>query len=445
MALLFDNTGAGNLTLKSPASGTYTLSFPTSAGSAGYFLQTDGSGNLSWAAAGSPTMSDGTVATPGLAFGADPDTGFYRPGDNILAISAAGAEVARLSAAGLTMTVGDVTLTAKPSSALHAASKSYVDEAGAIIATEGTTSRVLALTDAGKYIRTTNVAATEITVPPQSSVTWDDNTEIHFEQSGTGQITFTAGSGVTINRVSGANAKSAGQYTKVTLKRTGSDSWSLVGALEPSAATAASTISFTPIGNIEATNVQAALQELDSEKLDAGTASSTYLTQTAASTSYVELTGDTMTGALVLPAGSVGTPSLTFTGDLNTGIYTAGTDTLNFATAGTLGMTLDSTQNLTVAGDITANSDIRLKSNIVSIIDATTLVSQLRGVYYTKGGRASIGVIAQEVQSVVPQVVHQNNDGMLSVAYGNLVALLIESNKELLARIERLEKQTTEQ
>lgn len=48
MALLFDNTGDGDLTLKSPASGTYTLVFPTTAGSSGQFLKTDGSGNLSW-------------------------------------------------------------------------------------------------------------------------------------------------------------------------------------------------------------------------------------------------------------------------------------------------------------------------------------------------------------------------------------------------------------
>lgn len=48
MALLFDNTGPGNLTLKSPTSGAYTLEFPTTAGTLGQFLKTDGSGGLSW-------------------------------------------------------------------------------------------------------------------------------------------------------------------------------------------------------------------------------------------------------------------------------------------------------------------------------------------------------------------------------------------------------------
>lgn len=296
MALLFDNTGAGNLTLKSPASGAYTLVFPTTAGSAGYYLQTDGSGNLLWAP-GSSAMNDGLVTTPGLAFGADLDTGFYRPGDNILAVSTAGAEVARFASTGLTMAVGDVTLVAKPTSDLHAATKSYVDQAGTIVVTEATTSRVLALADAGKYIRTTNAGTVEITVPPQSSVVWEDNTEVHVEQGGTGQVIFTPGSGVTINRAGGTNAAVAEQYALVTLKRTGTDTWSLIGDLELSTNPAAN-VDFTPYGNIAAVNVQTAIQELDDEKLDASTAASTYLTQANAASSYVELSGDTMTGVL---------------------------------------------------------------------------------------------------------------------------------------------------
>lgn len=51
MALWFDHTGDGELTIRSPASGDYTLVFPITAGSIGQFLQTDGSGNLSWSSA----------------------------------------------------------------------------------------------------------------------------------------------------------------------------------------------------------------------------------------------------------------------------------------------------------------------------------------------------------------------------------------------------------
>lgn len=88
MALIFDNTGAGNITLKSPTSGTYTLTLPTTAGTSGYFLQTDGNGTLTWASSGGlSSMPDGNATTPGLAFTADADTGFYRPSANTLGIS----------------------------------------------------------------------------------------------------------------------------------------------------------------------------------------------------------------------------------------------------------------------------------------------------------------------------------------------------------------------
>lgn len=90
MALIFDNTGAGNITLKSPSSGTYTLTLPTTVGTNGYFLQTDGTGTLSWApTSGLSSMPDGNVSTPGFAFTADADTGFFRPSANTLGISTA--------------------------------------------------------------------------------------------------------------------------------------------------------------------------------------------------------------------------------------------------------------------------------------------------------------------------------------------------------------------
>jgi len=52
---------------------------------------------------------------------------------------------------------------------------------------------------------------------------------------------------------------------------------------------------------------------------------------------------------------------------------------------------------------------------------------------------ASIGVIAQELREVAPELIAVNPDGLLSVAYGNLVGVLIEAVKELGARVETLE------
>ena len=64
----------------------------------------------------------------------------------------------------------------------------------------------------------------------------------------------------------------------------------------------------------------------------------------------------------------------------------------------------------------------------------------MRGVSFTftDTGKRSIGVIAQEVESIIPEVVNTNEKGFKSVNYGNLVGLLIEAIKELKQEIEEL-------
>lgn len=80
-------------------------------------------------------------------------------------------------------------------------------------------------------------------------------------------------------------------------------------------------------------------------------------------------------------------------------------------------------------GNVTAFSDERLKDNVETIEDALDKVSQMRGVMYDKDGERGTGVIAQEMQQVMPEVVHDGE--YLSVAYGNIVGVLIEAVKEL--------------
>jgi hypothetical protein len=95
------------------------------------------------------------------------------------------------------------------------------------------------------------------------------------------------------------------------------------------------------------------------------------------------------------------------------------------------------------AGDITAfNSDERLKHDIHTIGNALTLTKQLRGVYYKRkdieNHKGNIGFIAQEIQKVIPEVVHMGDDGYLKVAYQNVVGLLVEAIKELSDEVESL-------
>jgi len=95
---------------------------------------------------------------------------------------------------------------------------------------------------------------------------------------------------------------------------------------------------------------------------------------------------------------------------------------------------------VTASGDITAFSDVRVKENIQDLEGSLDKVTQLRGVSYNKIGseEKSIGVIAQEIKEVLPEVVKEGEDGMLSVAYGNITAVLIEAIKEQQKQIDEL-------
>jgi len=108
----------------------------------------------------------------------------------------------------------------------------------------------------------------------------------------------------------------------------------------------------------------------------------------------------------------------------------------------TPGYKLDVTGTIRATGDVIAFSDARVKENVVTIDNALDKVNRLRGVTYTRNDiedkQTKMGVIAQEVLEVIPEVVQQDDKGNYSVAYGNMNGLLIEAIKELKAEIEEL-------
>ena len=110
----------------------------------------------------------------------------------------------------------------------------------------------------------------------------------------------------------------------------------------------------------------------------------------------------------------------------------------------TFAMSGSFTGNFTATGDVTAYSDRALKRNIQTIEGALQKVTEMRGVTFLKDGKASTGVIAQEIETVLPEVVHQDNYGMRSVAYGNIVGTLIEAIKEQQVQIEKLQSEIAE-
>jgi hypothetical protein len=160
------------------------------------------------------------------------------------------------------------------------------------------------------------------------------------------------------------------------------------------------------------------------------------------SNSYVQ---DAGTGLLVIKGSQVNVNSA---GDESMAAFVEnGAATLYYDNAAKLATAsggVNVTGTLTATTEVTVSSDVRFKSNIETIDSALDKVKAMRGVYFDKHGaedRRSVGVIAQEMQEVMPEVVvtDDTEDKHLSVAYGNLVGVLIEAVKELSDKVEKLE------
>ena len=102
--------------------------------------------------------------------------------------------------------------------------------------------------------------------------------------------------------------------------------------------------------------------------------------------------------------------------------------------------------NGTIRGyGITDSSDIRLKHNVQPLQNDLDKILNLQGVSYywndseTHGDRKQVGVIAQEVEKVYPELVETDNQGMKSVNYSHFVAPLIEAVKTLYNRLTGVE------
>tara|TARA_R100000455_G_C6247798_1_gene105126 strand:- start:520 stop:960 length:441 start_codon:yes stop_codon:yes gene_type:complete len=138
---------------------------------------------------------------------------------------------------------------------------------------------------------------------------------------------------------------------------------------------------------------------------------------------------------------------------------------LRFYTANAEDMRLENDGDLHVDGDVvafsTTVSDLKLKDDVITIESALDKVLSLRGVEYTwnKGsrvGKRDLGVIAQETEKVVPQIVHDHSMPLLdkedpdngelykTVDYEKLTALLIEAVKEQQAQIDELKARLEE-
>jgi len=134
----------------------------------------------------------------------------------------------------------------------------------------------------------------------------------------------------------------------------------------------------------------------------------------------------------------------------NTLFYEAGTNVFELKINDTTSISLDGNTGAAIFdGSVTQASDKRLKKEIQPLENALKNTLQLRGTSYYwkdkhKSSKKQIGVIAQELEEIYPELVHTNDQGFKSVNYSQLTAVLIEAIKQLNGKVESLEKENTE-
>lgn len=351
---------------------------------------------------------------------------------------------ASLPYAGGTMS-GFLTLTADPTSALHAATKQYVDNSSAarLPYTGGTLTGYLTLVGdpTSSYHAATknyvdNGLGTKLNL---SGGTLSGNLTI---QNSTNQMAITLGSSGGYFYADTGEAgwyKASGGYVRWGVSN---GNFRTNGTITADGALSAASASIT--NAISAGSITASSGSI-TNALSLGSQSNP---EHAARKDYVDnglsaklnLTGGTISGSLTISSTAdyitlQDTDGSTFYIHNNSNIA-------GFLTpAGGWAFYTDTSGNFTASQNITAYSDERLKKDIETIIQPIDKLKQIRGVTYTRKetGERGLGVVAQEVQRVFPELVHEGSEGTLSVAYGNLVGVLIEAVKELSSRVEQLE------
>ena len=338
-----------------------------------------------------------------------------------------------------------------------------------------------------------NIGNASGTTTVKGNLVVDSGKTFAIKGSSSGSVTFQAASAAGSVTYTLPSADAAVSGYALTSNASGTLSWAAAGATisdDSSTTTLYPTMSTATSGSLTTAKISSSKFTFNAST---GNLSATQLTgtlQTAAQTNITSvgtLTGLTVAGNLTNYASSAGATVVVF-GNARTNDYTwmdynsypgasdgytiggrrayssltgskvqvgteqfmkegSGTDNktawnLSLHNGTSIGVVLACTSsgNLTVTGTITSNSDARLKTNVETITTALDKVVALRGVMFDRiaTGAREMGVIAQEVEAVIPELVFTDENGIKSVAYANTVALLIEAIKEQQVQINEL-------
>ena len=266
-------------------------------------------------------------------------------------------------------------------------------------------------------------SATRLAIGTNGYVLTSNGTTATWQASSGGVTSLTAGTGISVSASTGA----------VTITNTGVTSAVAGTGVTVSGATGAVTFS---IGQSVATSASPTFANITATSISASTgtssAAASFTTSGSGTGGTIAVTDTGTNGAIIKMVGNGATTPNKFLNVLS-GVFRIVNSAYSVAI-----MTLDDSGNLTAAANVTAYSDARLKKDVSTIDNALDLVGKMRGVRYTRvdSEAKGVGVIAQEMKEVLPEVVLDGEN--LSVAYGNIVGVLIEAIKELRAEVNEL-------
>lgn len=294
----------------------------------------------------------------------------------------------------------------------------------------------------GETVTFTDSGATTVTRSGNTIDISSTNTVTSVGTSGnlsTGNITFVAGSNAAVSKSGGTITISATDSNTITSVGTSGNlstgNITLVGTGATTVSKSGGTITINSTDNNDNDNTITSVGANNGSYSTGNVSinSGTNITVSKSGASITITNGITNLNQLTNSPGYVtssGVTSVTAGNGLSGG---------TISSSGTIAMSGNYTGTFTASGDVVAFSDEKLKDNIESLDGSK--VFEMRGVSFNRNdqdGKLSSGVIAQELEQIAPELIHEAEDGTKGVAYGNTVGYLIEAIKLLKAEIEEL-------